>query len=77
MKKNPSPGPPNLKAKKTRHFESVLGPSHWLHEISLPQRVCHHFWLGLVPLAKNTLPIEFLEEIIIIIIKENIYINII
>jgi hypothetical protein len=37
--------------------------------------LAHHFWLGLIPLAKNTLPIEFLEEIIIIIIiiiKENI-----
>jgi hypothetical protein len=60
--------------KKTRHLECMLGPSHWLHEISLPKRICHHFWLGLIPLAKNTLPIESLEEIIIIIIiiKENI-----
>jgi len=36
----------------------LLGPSHWLHEISLLKRVCHYFWRGLIPLAKNTLPIE-------------------
>jgi hypothetical protein len=36
----------------------MLGPSHWLHEISLPKRVPHHFWPGLIPLAKNTLPIK-------------------
>jgi len=35
----------------------MLGPSHWLHEISLPKGVHHHFWPGLIPLAKNTLPI--------------------
>jgi hypothetical protein len=35
----------------------MLGPSHWLHEISLPKRVLCHFWLGLTPLAKNTLSI--------------------
>jgi len=28
-----------LKGKKTRHLECMLGPSHWLHEISLPKRV--------------------------------------
>jgi hypothetical protein len=22
----------------------MLGPSHWLHEISLPKRIGHHFW---------------------------------
>ncbi len=52
-----NPSPPNLKGKKARHFECMLGPSHWLHEISLPKRVCHRFWHGLIPLAKNTLPI--------------------
>jgi len=26
----------------------MLGPSHWLHEISLPRRVCHYFWRGLI-----------------------------
>ncbi len=54
----PSP-PQNLKGKKkARHLECLLGPSHWLHEISLPKRVCHYFWRGLIPLAKNTLHIE-------------------
>jgi hypothetical protein len=58
FKKNPPPPPPpNLKGKKTMHLECMLGPSHWLHEISLPKRVCHHFWHGLIPLANNTLPI--------------------
>jgi hypothetical protein len=36
----------------------MLGPSHWLHEISLPKRLGHHFWPGLTALAKNTLPIQ-------------------
>jgi hypothetical protein len=36
----------------------MLGPSHWLHEISLPKIVCHHFWPPLIPLARNALPIE-------------------
>jgi hypothetical protein len=35
--------------KKGKHLECMLGPSHWLHEISLPTRVGHHFWLGLIP----------------------------
>jgi hypothetical protein len=52
----PLPRPPNLKGKKARHLECMLGPSHWLHEISLPKRVRHLFWPGLIPLAKNTLP---------------------
>ncbi len=34
----------------------MLGSSRWLHEISLPKRVCHNFWPQLIPLAKNTLP---------------------
>jgi hypothetical protein len=45
--------------KKTRHLECMLGPSHWLHEISChKRRVGHHFWHGLIPLAKNTLVID-------------------
>ncbi len=24
------------------HLECMLGPSHWLHEISLPKRLGHH-----------------------------------
>jgi hypothetical protein len=52
----------------------VLGPSHWLHEISLPKRVCHHFWPGLLPLANNTLPInqEFDEALGLIIPKKDL-----
>jgi hypothetical protein len=42
---------------KARHLDCMLGPSHWLDEISLPKRVCHHFWPELIPIAKNTLPI--------------------
>jgi len=57
FKKNPSP--PNLKGKNARDLEHMLGASHWLHEISLPKRVHHHFCPGLLlPLAKNTLPIN-------------------
>ncbi len=54
-KKNPSP-PPKLKRekKKARHVECMHGPSHWLHEISLPKRVCHHFWPELIPLQRRT-----------------------
>ncbi len=51
------PPPPTEKEKKARHLECMLGPSHWLHEISLSKRVCHHFWPRLICLAKNTLPI--------------------
>jgi hypothetical protein len=40
--------PPNLKGKKARQLECMLGLSHWLHEICLPKRVCHHFWPGLI-----------------------------
>jgi len=40
--------PPNLKGKKSRHLECMLGPSHWLHEISIPKRVQHHFWPRLI-----------------------------
>jgi hypothetical protein len=68
MKKNLSPLPPalktqikklgHLKGKEERHLECMLGPSHWLHEISLPKRLCHHFWHGLTALAKNTPPIQ-------------------
>jgi hypothetical protein len=45
------------KGKKARHLDSMLGPSHLPHEIPLPKRVHHHFWPGLIALAKNTLPI--------------------
>jgi hypothetical protein len=58
-KKFPPRPPPlqTLKEKKARHLECMLWASHWLHEISLPKRVGHHFWPGLIiPFAKNTLP---------------------
>jgi hypothetical protein len=46
----PSPSPPlhsqTLKGKKPRHFECMIEPTHWLHKISLPKRVHHHFCLG-------------------------------
>ncbi len=54
-KKHP---PQNLEGKSARHLECMLGPSHWLHEIYLQKRVPHHFWPGLIPLAKNTLHIK-------------------
>ncbi len=53
-----TPPPPNIKGKKASHLECMLGPCRWLHEISLPKRLGHHFWPGLTPLAKNTLPIQ-------------------
>jgi hypothetical protein len=39
-KKNPHPRPtcPNLKGERASHLECMLGPSHWLHEISLSQK---------------------------------------
>jgi hypothetical protein len=52
-----TPTPQNLKGKKARHLDSMLGPSHSLHEISLRKRVHHHFGPGLIALAKITLPI--------------------
>jgi hypothetical protein len=64
-KRNLSPQPPThtqknyLKGKKARHLECMLGHSIWMHAISLPKRVHHPFWPGLIPLAKNTLPMSF------------------
>jgi hypothetical protein len=57
-KKSPPTPPQNIKGKKARHLGCMLGPSHWLHEISLPKRLGHHFSPGLTSLAKNTLPIQ-------------------
>ncbi len=55
-KKSFSPTPPQTyKEKKARQLECILGPFHWVHEISLPKRVRLHFWPGLVPIAKNSL----------------------
>jgi hypothetical protein len=55
---HPPPPPQNLQGKSKAHLDGMLGPSHWLHEISLPKKVHHHFWHGLLHLAKNTLLIE-------------------
>jgi hypothetical protein len=40
----------------------MLGPFHWLHEISLPRRVWHYFWRGQKARAKNTRPICLLVQ---------------
>jgi hypothetical protein len=54
MKNNPLPPrprhprpTPNLKGKKTRQLECILGPPHWLHVNFLPKKVHHQFWPGL------------------------------
>jgi len=57
MKKNPSPPSKKLKRKQHKAPERMLRPSHWLHEISLPKRIHHHFRPGLIPSTNNTLPI--------------------
>ncbi len=42
----PSHPPKKLERKKIKRPCLYLGPSHWLHEISLPKRIYHHFWPG-------------------------------
>jgi hypothetical protein len=37
---------PNLKGKKARHLECMLGPSHWLHEFLFPKELVTIFGLG-------------------------------
>jgi len=49
---------PSHKRKKSKAPRVQAKPSRWLHEISLPKRLGHHFWPRLTPLAKNTLPIQ-------------------
>jgi hypothetical protein len=44
----PPPSTQNIKEKKSRHFECMLSPFHWLHEISISKIVWHHFWPGLI-----------------------------
>jgi hypothetical protein len=44
--KNPAP-PPNLKGKKARHIDCMLGPSHWLQEILFPKEFISIFALAL------------------------------
>jgi hypothetical protein len=49
---------PKTYKEKKQGTLSMLGPSHWLHEISLLKRVPNHFWPGLILRAKNTLHIK-------------------
>jgi len=39
--------------KKKEALECMLGPSHWLHEISLPKEFIIIFWAGLIPPCKE------------------------
>jgi hypothetical protein len=56
----PPPPPQTYKENKIETLWLHLGPSHWLHEISLPKRVHHHFWPGLItPCNKHPIPIEW------------------
>jgi len=53
-----TPPPTNLKGKKSRHLECMLGPSHRLQKkILFPKEFVTIFGLGYIPFAKNTLPI--------------------
>jgi hypothetical protein len=54
---SPLPPPPQTYGNKSSHLESMIGAFPLAASISLPKRVCHHFWPGLISLAKNTLPI--------------------
>ncbi len=58
MKKKSSPcAPPKLKRKKTRHLCACLGlPIGCMKFLS--QKSSSPFWPGLIPFAKNTLPIQ-------------------
>ncbi len=51
--------PPNLKGKNTKHLACVFGPSLWLHEISPPKRVHHHFWPELYASQVQFFVVEF------------------
>jgi hypothetical protein len=54
----PSPPHPQTKSQKEKKkgtLSACLGLPIGLSEISLPKRVRHHFWPGLIPSAKNTL----------------------
>jgi hypothetical protein len=49
MKKILSPSPTKLKRKIIKALRVHAEASHWLHEISIPKTVYHHFWPGLIP----------------------------
>jgi hypothetical protein len=59
-KSSPHPSPKNLKGKKKQGtLSACLGlPIIGGMKFSLHKRVHHHFRPGLIPLAKNTLPIH-------------------
>jgi hypothetical protein len=42
----PPPANKNIKGKKARHLECMLGPSHWLHEFLFPKEFIANFGLG-------------------------------
>jgi hypothetical protein len=50
MKINPSH--PKLKRKKSKAPWVPAWAFPLAAEISLPKRICHHFWPGLIPLEK-------------------------
>ncbi len=62
----PTPTLLNLEGRKARHLECMLRASHWVHEISLPKRVHHHFWPLLIPFANNNLPFLLSFSIVLI-----------
>jgi hypothetical protein len=37
-------------------------PSHWLHEISIPKTVHHHFWPGLMVLLGEEEKLENMKK---------------
>jgi len=43
---SPRTPPQNIKGKKARHLECMLGPSHWLHEILFPKDFVTIFGMG-------------------------------
>ncbi len=58
-KKKPSPLPrQKLKREKSKapwvYAWAKNYASHWLHKISLPKRVHHHFWPGLYPVQRTS-----------------------
>jgi hypothetical protein len=57
MKKHPPRGPPKLKMKKQGTLCACLGlPIGFMRFLS--QKSSSTFWPGLIPFAKNTLPIQ-------------------
>jgi hypothetical protein len=40
------PPPPQTYGKKSSHLESMIGPSHWLHQFLFPKEFVTIFGLG-------------------------------